>query len=112
MIKIAELTKYHKYFRWEPLERADEGFVHAYIREREYVFDSDNCGDRNSIWVVMVDGVATFYSLHHEWWWDGDGTKEGDEDDDGPYLENTFEFKIVTRESLTGEAKENLRFVV
>lgn len=107
MLKVAELSTWSKYFRWEfPKFTNWIPDIEAWIKDREYVHDCDNCGDETSYFVVMENGEAKFYKLYHNWYWDGYGTGESQ-------LINDFEFTECSRDEIAGsDAKKNLGFVV
>lgn len=103
-MKIASLSKYHKFFRWDFVD--DETNIIEYIEQLLWLYDSDNCGDHTEFWVVSHNGETKFYKSQHTWWWHNYGEEDS-------RLENEFTITEIERKDISGKsAIENLRFVV
>lgn len=99
-VSIANLSVSPRYFRW--LFESPASFE-DWVKDREWVWDADNCGDDTSYWVVMKE-KPVFYRVKHSWWWQEYG--------DDPGLQNEFEVTEVPSAALDQYAKECLKFVV
>lgn len=65
MIRVAELSVYPKYFRWEfPKGNFN---IEDWIKAKKSVFDADTPGNQTSYWVVDEDSRCKFYRAKHFW---------------------------------------------
>jgi len=103
MYKVADLSVNPRYFKWDFIK--EDFNVENYIKRKEYVYDADSCGNETNFWVVVKEGTPRFYRSYHEWYWNNYGQEDSE-------LINEFEIEEVTQETLNGDAKINLRFVI
>lgn len=48
-------------------------FVHKIFMRDFYIYDSDNCGEEELIFIFLKeDKSSILYKVTHEWWWEGD----------------------------------------
>jgi hypothetical protein len=100
-MKFARLSSW--YFRWTFVETPFD--IKKYLSSEHWIYDFDQCGGVTSFWVVMDEGVPTFYRCSHEWYWSNYGYDDNE-------AVNEFEIGVVGREDLDEEATKALRFVV
>jgi hypothetical protein len=73
MVRLAELSTYPDYFRWQFIKNPVVT-MKMWYEEEYWVWDSDDCGSCTSFWVWIKDiEPPIFYRIHHEWWQDSDG---------------------------------------
>ena len=105
MIRVGKLSTSPKYFRWEFVKDPDKFSVGQWIKDRQWVWDSDNCGEETTFWAVVRGSKPHFYKVTHSWHWHDYGGEEAE-------LVNEFEITEVETRTLVADAKENLKFVV
>ena len=110
LIRLAKLSTHHKYFKWIFIG-AQVGGALPWIRDRLWVYDTDNCGSHVDVWAVIED-KPRFYRIEHSWYWHDYGGKEAE-------VLNEYEVTEVDRASLESDhssqnkdVRENLRFVI
>lgn len=102
MIRFASLSTDARYFRWNFTQHPFD-FAH-WVKEEEWVWDSDNCGDRTEFYVVMDGDKVTYWKVEHSWWIDYEPEWE---------IHNVFEITEIDRSGVDEKyAKSNLRFVI
>lgn len=96
--KIGKLTDY--YFQWNWLEGSSYlNVLKEYVKDTEYVYDSDNCGDETMYYAVGKDGDFVFYKVHHEWYWSGNSRED-------MYLENEFDYTLIDEKEARKQVKD------
>ena len=104
MIKVANLSSYPEYFKWEFIKNPDKFNFENWVKNKLFVYDSDNSGNDISYWVVSEDGVNKYYKVYHEWcWW------ETNIEGFNVYVENIFEITKVNKNDVKSEC---LKFVI
>jgi len=103
MIRVAHLSAYYKHFRWRFPKKEPFNFE-AWVKDHEWVWDSDNSGDNTAFWVVIDGDKVIYYRVKHEWWIEYNPEWE---------IHNQFEIAVIDKAAIDDkEARDNLRFVV
>ena len=102
MIRFANLSTDPRYFRWNFV--ASPFDFTNWVKEENWAWDADNCGDTTMFFVVVSDdGLVFYYEVKHSWWIEYNPDWE---------IHNEFEITLINPALITGESKKNLRFVV
>ena len=105
MLRVANLSADARYFRWVFPKVPPEAFnFERWIEGRQWIHDTDICGDYRQFWVVIRGDKVTYHKVEHNWWVERDPEFR---------VENVFEFTEISRADVDEKyAKENLRFVL
>lgn len=101
-MKFGELSA-GRYFKWIWAPPNKPFSLEQYIKDRDTVYDADDCGDSITFWVIQTYNTVRYFRSAHSWWIDLD---------DGWNLENEFTFEEVTKDDLPPDALANTKFIV
>lgn len=107
MIRVANLSVWPEYFRWQFITSAEFDFS-DWIQNKLYVWDCDNGGDDHYYYVVIENDQVTFYKVEHSYYWDSASDDEIAEN----YVRNIFEITKCSKKDIGSWSRDNLKFIV